>query len=82
MSVLSLGCERSLRSLSPPSAGWSLAGPTPASVLSLGSERSLRSLSPPSAGWSLAGPTPASGQALATSVLGALSVACSEDAKT
>ena len=30
-SRISLGCERSLRSLSPPSAGWSLAGPTPAS---------------------------------------------------
>ena len=28
--VISLGSERSLRSLSPPSAGWSLAGPTPA----------------------------------------------------
>ncbi len=39
--ALSVGSERSLCSLSPPTAGWSLAGPTPA-ALSVGSERSLR----------------------------------------
>jgi len=40
------GSERSLRSLSPPNAGWSLAGPTPALAVSAECGSSLALPSP------------------------------------